>query len=80
MWLQKLLKSAPVLQSSEDPQKLSRTLVNGIPAVIFVLSFFKINVEKSELETYALALAAAITSLRTLYFGAIRVWNWYQQR
>jgi hypothetical protein len=78
MWKQRLIGAIPLVESSANPGEISRTLTNALPTVVFLLGLLKINIPQTDLETYAFALAATVTGLRTLYFGVVRIWNWVQ--
>ena len=80
MWKQRLIGAVPSIESSENPGEISRTIINALPTIAFLLGLLKINIPQTDLETYAFAVAAAFTGARTIYFGIIRAWNWVKLR
>ena len=71
----KLCKKYPILGSSQDPEKLSLAIKSGglaiIPTIIFVSSFFGINVLESDL-TMVVNNIASIVLLGGLIWGVVR--------
>lgn len=76
----KILGAAPYLQSSEDPEKVSRTLTSLLPLISLILATFKLDIPQTEIETYVLAVASVINGGITLKFGLQRAINWWKQR
>lgn len=79
MWQQKLTSKFSFLGSSQDPEKVSRTLISIAPLISLTLVTFKLDIPQTEVETYLLAVASIVNGAITLKFAVDRVVQWWKQ-
>jgi len=69
----KLVEKYPILGSSVDPEKLSRTLKNFAGLIVALVALKGIDIPDTSVDTYVAAIVSVVTGVTTLYYGFLRL-------
>ena len=75
-----LQKKYPILGSSANPEKFSRTLKNLGYFIVTLAALKDIDIPQTQIDLYITALLSIYTGGSTIYFGVLRGIAWLKSK